>query len=285
MTPAVSVVLRCRDEACHLPALLADLRAQQVGDATIEIVAVDSGSADDSVAILEAHGVAVLRLDPRRFSYGRSLNEGIRAARGEIVVLVSAHCRPCSPDWIAHLVQPLRAADVAGTFGRQVPEPALNPIEAVTLARLFPPHGPSPVRFSNANAALRRATVLARPFDEEAPTAEDHLWALGLAPGERLVYVPAAAVIHTHPMSLGHWWRRFYLDGLAASYAQHRHGGAMVWEEAPAGPRGRTATRVLRAMARHRPTALLSLPAYLTARHLAYGRGRRDGERRWGRRP
>jgi glycosyltransferase involved in cell wall biosynthesis len=281
VTPPVSVVVRCRDEGRHLPALLADLRAQQ-GGATVEIVAVDSGSSDDSVAILERHGVRVRHVARDRFSYGRSLNEGIRAARGEIVVLISAHCRPLSRDWLARLTEPLAAADVAGTFGRQVPEPSVNPIEAVTLARLFPERGPSPVRLSNANAALRRTAVLARPFDEEAPTAEDHLWALGLPPDERLLYVPQAGVTHTHPMSFRHWWQRFYLDGLGASYARLRHGHRMPWEEGPATSRARTAGRVLgRIAAERRPAALAHLPAYLIAR-LAYARGTRDGERRWG---
>jgi len=281
MTPSVSVVLRCRNEGRHLPALLADLRAQR-GDAAVEIVAVDSGSSDDSVAVLARHDVRVQHLDRARFSYGRSLNAGIRAARGEVVVLLSAHCRPTSRDWLARLTQPLAAAGVVGTFGRQVPERGVNPIEAVTLARLFPEVGPSPVRFSNANAALRRAAALARPFDEEAPTAEDHLWALGLSPGERLVYVPAAGVTHTHPMSLRHWWRRFYLDGLAASYARHRHGTAMLWEEGAGTSRAHTAAAVLRRIAaERRPGALAHLPAYATARLLAYARGRRDGARRW----
>jgi glycosyltransferase involved in cell wall biosynthesis len=282
MTPSVSVVLRCRDEARHLRTLLADLRAQHT-EAPVEIVAVDSGSSDDSVAILERHDVRVHHLDRHRFSYGRSLNTGVQAARGAVVVLISAHCRPCSPDWLARLTEPLASADIVGTFGRQVPEPGMNPIEAVTLARLFPERGPSPVRFSNANAALHRAAVLARPFDEDAPTAEDHLWALGLGPGERLVYTPTAAVTHTHPMSFRHWWQRFYLDGLAASYARHRYRSTMPWEETPATSRGRTGMRVLREiLATRRLTALAHLPTYLAARHLAYARGTRDGEQRWG---
>jgi glycosyltransferase involved in cell wall biosynthesis len=282
MTAPISVVLRCRNEGRHLPALLADLRAQH-SDVPVEVVAVDSGSSDDSVAVLARYDVRVQHVDRAHFSYGRSLNEGIRAARGEVVVLLSAHCRPIARDWLARLTAPLAAADVVGTFGRQVPERGVNPIEAVTLARLFPEAGPSPVRFSNANAALRRAAALARPFDEEAPTAEDHLWALGLPPGERLVYVPAAGVTHAHPMSLRHWWRRFYLDGLAASYARHRHGTAMPWEDGAGTPRTHTAAAVLRQIvAERRPAALAHLPGYATARFLAYARGTRDGARRWG---
>src|SRR5207247_1262498 len=84
---------------------------------------------------------------------------------------------------------------------------------------------------------LRRAAVLARPFDEEIAIAEDHLWARGVA--ERIVYVPEAVVAHSHPMRLAVWRARFYAHGLAAEYARRRRGVELPW----GGPRDGAARR------------------------------------------
>ncbi|TMA55367.1 MAG: hypothetical protein E6J75_12100, partial [Deltaproteobacteria bacterium] len=105
------------------------------------------------------------------FTFGRALNIGTELARGGIVAYLSAHSRPLTRRWIATLAAPFAEPAVVAAFGRQVPVPGVNPIEALATARLFPPSPPPGVRFSNANGAVRRATVLARPFDEEIPAA------------------------------------------------------------------------------------------------------------------
>src|SRR5256885_17215200 len=91
-----------------------------------------------------------------------------------------------------------RRASQSRASGRQVPVRGVNPIEALTTNRNFPPAPPPGVLFSTANGAIRRAAVLARPFDEEIAIAEDHLWARGVA--ERIVYVPEAGGAHRPPL-------------------------------------------------------------------------------------
>src|SRR5207244_3486701 len=169
--------------------------------------------------VLARHGVRVEHLPPESFTFGRALNRGAALAGADVVVFLSAHCRPCGREWLAALAAPFADRAVVATFGRQVPVPGVNPIEAIALARIFPPVPPAGVLFSNANGAVLRAAVLARPFDEEIPAAEDHLWACGVAPDERIVYVPAAQVAHSHPMTGREWRFRFYINGLAAEYA------------------------------------------------------------------
>src|SRR5439155_463081 len=110
-----------------------------------------------------------------------------------------------------------------------VPVPGINPIEAIAMERNFPSTPPAGVRFSKANGALRRAAVVARPFDEDIPAAEDHLWACGIGRDERIVYVPEAAVGHSHPMTFREWRFRFYINGLAAE--------APAWHRAAVGRR------------------------------------------------
>src|SRR5947199_41080 len=232
--PEVSIVIRCRDEARDLGPVLEAVLAQERAPAA-EVVALDSGSRDGTLALLARYPVRVDHLE--RFTYGAALNRGAALARGALLVYLSAHCRPLGRDWLARLMVPFADPQVIATFGRQVPVPGVNPIEALTTNRNFPPAPPPGVLFSTANGAIRRAAVLARPFDEEIAIAEDHLWARGVA--ERIVYVPEAVVAHSHPMRLAVWRARFYAHGLAAEYARRRRGVELPW----GGPRDGAARR------------------------------------------
>jgi glycosyltransferase involved in cell wall biosynthesis len=283
MSVAVSIVIRCRNEARHVGPVLDAVAAQEEAP-PFEVLALDSGSCDGTLELLARYGVRVEHLAPADFSYGRALNAGAARARGEIVVYLSAHCRPQGRRWLAALVAPFADARVVATFGRQVPVPGVNPIEALTTARLFPPTAPAGVLFSNANGAVRRAAVLARPFDGEIPAAEDHLWACGIEPPARIVYVPDAVVSHSHPMLRRDWQMRFYNNGLATAYARGR-GIAMPWDAVHARGAGeslRAFARLVAALARRGELrALAALPAYARARAW-YARGIADGGRRFG---
>ena len=158
--------------------------------------------------------------------------------------------------------------------------PGVNPIEAITTSRNFPPAPPPGVLFSTANGAVRRAAVLARPFDEEIAIAEDHLWARGAV--ERIAYVPEAAVAHSHAMSLAVWRARFYAHGLAAEYARRRRGIELPWGE-PRDGAARAFARLVGTLARRGEVrALAHLPSYALARTVWFARGARDGARRYG---
>lgn len=285
--PTVSVVIRCRNEAKTLGPVIEATLAQEAAPA-FEVLALDSGSQDGTLGLLRRYPVRVEHLAPDSFSYGRALNQGAQLARGEIVVYLSAHCSPLSERWLVNLLRPFTDQTVVATFGRQVPVPGVNPIEAMTTTRNFPAGSESRVRFSTANGAIRRATVHARPFDEEIAIAEDHLWACALPESERIVYVPDAAVMHSHPMTSRYWRTRFYAHGLAAEYARRCRRIELPWGEP-----GDTAAHIMfrRAAAfvrlagslarRGELRALARLPSYALARTVSYARGMRDGERRY----
>lgn len=284
MNPVVSIVIRCRDEAAHVGAVLDAVTTQEEAPA-YEVLALDSGSQDGTLALLGRYPVRVERLES--FTFGGALNAGARLARGEIVAYLSAHCRPLSRGWLRALVAPFADLNVVATFGRQVPIPGFNPIEAITMTRNFPPVPPAGVLFSNANSAVRRSAVLARPFDEEIPAAEDQLWAHGARPPERILYAPDAAVAHSHPMTFREWSFRFYINGLAAEYARRRHGVEMPWGEDTLGRvlfgRAGAFVRLAGTLARRGELRALSrLPTYALARTAWYTRGLREGARRYG---
>lgn len=287
VTPTVSIVIRCRNEAAHLGAVL-DAVVDQAFGGPVEVIALDSGSTDGTHDLLAGRQVRVERL-AGEFSFGRALNHGAALARAPLVVYLSAHCPPRTRRWLAALTAPFADPMVVATFGRQVPLDDRNPIEQLTQARMFPEQPPPGVLFSNANSAVRRTAVLARGFDEEIPAAEDHLWAVGVAAPQRIVYVPEAIVGHSHPMTFGEWRYRFYINGLAAEYARRRCAVDLPWRAGDDTPgavvRGRVGAFLQLAMTLLRAgrlRALSALPAYAAARTWSYPRGLRDGARRWG---
>lgn len=99
--PAVSVVLPVSNAAATLPACLASLARQTLGD--YELLAVDDGSADDSPALLAVAARADPRvrvLSPGRVGLVAALNLGLAAASAPMVARMDA-------DDLAH---PLRLA-------------------------------------------------------------------------------------------------------------------------------------------------------------------------------
>jgi glycosyltransferase involved in cell wall biosynthesis len=88
--PRVSVVIPARDEAEGLPAVLEGVKAALDGARVpFEIVLVDDGSSDGTGEAARKAGARVLR-NPYSMGNGAAVKAGIRASRGEIVVLMDA---------------------------------------------------------------------------------------------------------------------------------------------------------------------------------------------------
>jgi len=217
MTPAVSVVVRARNEGRAIGRLLDGIELQDFHD--VEVLLVDSGSTDDTRAIAEGHGCRVVTLDPKRFTYGRALNLGCAAARGRACVFVSAHCVPANDRWLSRLLEPLRDPAVAASYGKQLPLRETLPYEQRNLLTGFPfgaRRQTDQFFFHNANAALRRSVWETTPFDETLPALEDREWARRvLAAGWQIAYEPLAMVYHHHTETLGQIYARWYREGAA----------------------------------------------------------------------
>ena len=86
---AVSIVIPMLDEAAALPRLIRVLAS--LDPAPLEILAVDGGSRDDSVAIAEAAGWRVIRSPAGR---GIQVNTGVAAAAAPVVCVLHADTLP-----------------------------------------------------------------------------------------------------------------------------------------------------------------------------------------------
>lgn len=198
--PSVSLVIRALDEAEHIGTLLAAVAAQTV--VPTEVVLVDSGSTDATVAIARSFGARIVDIAPEDFSFGRSLNRGCAAAVGDLLVFASAHVVPVDDRWIELLVAPFADPDVSLVYGRQTGDERSHFSELEVMRRWFPERSDPDQRHpfcNNANCAVRRGAWQVRPYDESLTGLEDLEWATrALADGERIAYEAGATVIHVH---------------------------------------------------------------------------------------
>lgn len=88
----VAACLIARDEAAHIGECLASLDGQ-----VDEVVLVDTGSSDDTIAIAERHGARVLRL-PWRDDFALARNHGLEHARADWALYIDADERLCCPE-------------------------------------------------------------------------------------------------------------------------------------------------------------------------------------------
>lgn len=201
--PRASIIIRAFNEEKHIGRLLEAIQGQTVRD--VETILVDSGSTDRTRAIAATFPVRILSIRPEEFTFGRSLNLGIRAARAGLIVLASAHVYPLKEDWLEQLLAPFTDKKVALTYGMQRGGPESKFSEDRHFHRWFPetsnwdqPHA----YCNNANAALRRALWKQHAYDEELTGLEDLAWASWAhAAGYKIAYVAEAAVAHLHDES------------------------------------------------------------------------------------
>lgn len=87
MIPACSIVIRTLNEGRYLDEVLKAIVSQNYPAPCREVVVVDSGSTDETLAIVERHGCKIVHIRREDFSFGRSLNVGCDAARGSFLFL------------------------------------------------------------------------------------------------------------------------------------------------------------------------------------------------------
>jgi rhamnosyltransferase len=181
----LSIVIRVRNEGAHLREVLAALAAQRA-PFEWELIVVDNESTDDSVSAAEEHGAQVLTLGSSEFSYGRALNLGIERARGELVLLLSAHSLPLGADFLVAAVAPFddpqigaaRCIDAAGSQAMQWMRPAVISYADARSQRTAEALPGWSARYPAATCCvIRRSVWDEERYDETLESNEDKVWA------------------------------------------------------------------------------------------------------------
>ena len=217
MTRTCSIVIRAYNEEKHIARLLEGIRLQTVQD--VEVILVDSGSTDSTVAIGAGYGATVIHIPPEEFTFGRSLNLGVESASRELIVIASAHVYPVFADWLERLLEPFRDPKVALAYGKQRGNTRTQFSERQVFAQWFPEHSDPRQAHpfcNNANAAIRRSLWQGHPYDETLTGLEDLAWAAwAMHEGHALAYVAEAEVIHVHDETPQGVFNRYLREAIA----------------------------------------------------------------------
>jgi glycosyltransferase involved in cell wall biosynthesis len=116
--PRVSIVVPVWNGEATIGACLAAIEAQRYPRERIQLIVVDNGSTDSTLAILERHPGLTLLHEPEPGSYN-ARNRGLQVADGEFLAFTDADCQP-EPDWLANAVAAALADPGAGVVGGRI---------------------------------------------------------------------------------------------------------------------------------------------------------------------
>jgi cellulose synthase/poly-beta-1,6-N-acetylglucosamine synthase-like glycosyltransferase/peptidoglycan/xylan/chitin deacetylase (PgdA/CDA1 family) len=242
----VSVIVPAYNEAANIAATVESLVASDYPH--VEVIVVDDGSTDgtaDIVAGLRLPGVYVIRQD--NAGKPAALNNGIRHARGDLLVLVDGDT-VFEPDAIGRLVQPLRDPEVGAVSGNTKVANRkgllgrwqhLEYVIGFNLDRRMFDVGRCMPTVPGAIGAFRRAAVTDVGGVSEQTLAEDTDFTMAvIRAGWRVVYVADAVAWTEAPSSVRQLWRQRYRWCYGTMQAMWKHRRALV-QRGPAGRLGR----------------------------------------------
>lgn len=202
--PTASIVIPVLNGAGTIGNTLRALQAQAGGLDGVEIIVVDNGSTDDTVAIVQQFPATILLHEPRR-GVSAARNRGLRAAQNEIYINVDADTVP-SRQWLREILAPFADPEVMLVGGRILSLPPENAVERyVDQSGLHQPpfsiENPVMPFVVGCNLAVRREAALAiGGWDETLPRGDDVDFSTRLLRhfATRIRYQPSASLFHQH---------------------------------------------------------------------------------------
>jgi len=250
--PRVSVVIPTKNAGPLFEHTLRAIANQRLAG-PVEVVVIDSGSTDGTVARSKAYGARVIEVTPRQFGHGRTRNEGISQSHGQYVVLIVQDAVPADALWLSRLVEALdENPDAAGAYSRHFPKEGAGFIaqrvatywhrqqEGRVVQRIddSAAFDSLPIEakqrrctFNNISSIIRRSVWEQIPF-REVSFGEDLAWGYDvLRAGHSIVYEPDSLVRHSHERSIWYEFRRAYLDAKTVGELFHEPAHLLsVWQ-------------------------------------------------------
>lgn len=212
-----SLIIRAYNEEKHIGRLLEGIKQQTVKD--LEIILVDSGSTDSTVSIAESFGAKIVKIASDEFTFGRSLNYGIKEAKNEFIVIASAHVYPVYPDWLETLLNPFKDEKVALTYGKQRAPDFAKFSEKQIFYQWYPDAtnlNQVTAFCNNANAVIRKSLWGKHNYDETLTGLEDLEWSKWAKDQSyKIAYVAEAEIIHVHNETPRGVYNRYRREAMA----------------------------------------------------------------------
>lgn len=250
---------------------------------------VDSSSNDATVALARTYGFTVDVIDPAQFNHGGTRQWVVdRSCRNGLVVFLTQDAQLASQDALCELLSAFNDSSVGAVYGRQLPRPGAEPIEA--HARLFNYPASSHVCdfgdaasmgikaafMSNSLAAYRTEALAAvGGFPADVILGEDTIVAAKmLMAGWKIAYQADAQVYHSHDYSYLQEFRRYFDIGVMHT----RESWMLDAFGAPEGEGGRFVRSELAYLFKHAPWLIPSAFLRTGLKYLGYRLGRAE---RW----
>jgi cellulose synthase/poly-beta-1,6-N-acetylglucosamine synthase-like glycosyltransferase len=243
--PFVSIVMPCRDEEPYIETCIRAVQAQDWPRDRLEILVADGMSMDatrEILARLAAEDSRIGLLDNPGRIQAAGLNEGIRRARGEIIVRMDVHA-DYAPDFIRQCVSALDRTGADNVGGPARPR-ARSFFQRCVAAALKSPLAIGGSRYRQEGAqgwvesvwpgAFRRS-IFERVglFDPHAVTNEDaELNQRIAAAGGRVYLTPEIGVFYYPRDSMPSLARQYFKYGKGRARTLLKHGRLPSWRPA-----------------------------------------------------
>lgn len=224
----ISVVILTKNAGGRFGTLLQRLFSQDFsGD--YEVIVIDSGSTDNTVAVAQSFPVKMAGIKAEEFHHGKTRNLGAELSSGRILVYVTQDALPLHEDWLQKLTEDLKDPKVAMVVGRQIAWQDAKPPEKFFYHYYFPEHKIEVVSnasdyyrdnmfISNVNSAIKKDIWQNVKFSENVVRGEDKEFAKRvLLAGWKIVYQPDAVLYHAHDVRLRSLFRTSSDVGAALS--------------------------------------------------------------------
>lgn len=231
--PNVSVVIPTYNAGPSFEELLKRLRNQKL-DGKLEIIVVDSGSRDETLALAQNYDAQIVSIPQESFSHSYARNLGSEAAEGEILLFMTQDALPMGRDWVERMIAPIVTGRAVATSAYErcpvstdlfykVASRVFSSFLGVTKQdqenSLYPEEEIAPMelrrRAQLTDVCCAIDTRVFRSYRYRYDFAEDlDMGVRLLRDGYTILLSGTVPVLHGHDRPTGYYLRRSLVDGL-----------------------------------------------------------------------
>ncbi|MEJ0073687.1 MAG: glycosyltransferase [Candidatus Saccharibacteria bacterium] len=217
--PAISIVIRTKNDMTFLPQLFQDIESQEYG-AVVEVIVVDTESSDGTAAFAREHGAKVIAITQAEFSYPKALNLGFKATSYDYVVTLVGHSTLSSRYFLRAITSWAQHEHFGGVYSFYLPNANAAWVERWTYVVSLYGMWKRPTKISkavggalgaNCSMVSKAAWEACGRYDERfAGGGEDlELARAMLRNGYDIYREPLCAVYHSHGLGIVNAWKQW----------------------------------------------------------------------------